>query len=244
MELGKETINTILDLKRPETLQIEDLQFIRTDYREVQTPTPSTLKVGTLDAIVEFIKRSPDKLDRTKILVHVESPTTVSLFSEVLEPFKNRATYLEAEYEPKIQLDKQMGVEAFIVYLQTQFEMDEELLKVIETCSKVTDVRELEVSDSGVSQGINLKAGVITKAESKIKNPVTLKPRRSFPEISQVPCELVFRIIKNGDNLNMVLMEADGGLWKLDAVKAIKYYLDSCLNSDIKENEKPIAIIG
>jgi hypothetical protein len=42
----------------------------------------------------------------------------------------------------------------------------------------------------------------------------------------------------------MVLMEADGGLWKLDAVKAIKYYLDSCLNSDIKENEKPIAIIG
>ena len=79
-----------------------------------------------------------------------------------------------------------------------------------------------EVQDNGISQMATVRDGVASLAQAKTPNPVTLRPYRTFNEVEQPASQFVFRINKLA---NLALFEADGGKWKLEAVKNIASYL-------------------
>ena len=72
------------------------------------------------------------------------------------------------------------------------------------------------------------RAGIALVTEVKVPNPVTLRPYRTFMEVEQPAISCVFRL-RQGPMLS--LHEADGGLWRLEAIKSIKAYLDAAMEA-------------
>lgn len=78
---------------------------------------------------------------------------------------------------------------------------------------------------------MTVRDGVASLAHAKTPNPVTLRPYRTFNEVEQPASQFVFRVNKSA---NLALFEADGGKWKLDAVKNISDYL----KTELANNDK------
>jgi len=57
----------------------------------------------------------------------------------------------------------------------------------------------------------------------KVPNPVVLAPFRTFREIAQPESKFVFRMQQGP---RCALFEADGGAWRLEAMKRSKAYLE------------------
>jgi hypothetical protein len=107
-------------------------------------------------------------------------------------------------------------------------------LKVVGNIKK-EDVR--TVGDNGVSQSVTAKVGVATVGQVEVPNPVALMPR-TFVEVEQPESNLIFRM-QNGPRY--ALFEADGGAWKVQAMKNIKDYLLAALEEEF-EFEKLVII--
>ena len=59
-----------------------------------------------------------------------------------------------------------------------------------------------------------------------VPNPVTLRPYRTFTEVTQPESEFVFRMKDDSMSVYCALFEADGGAWKREAMKNIKEHLE------------------
>ena len=80
--------------------------------------------------------------------------------------------------------------------------------------------------DNGINQTTTVKSGVASLAKATAPNPVTLRPYRTFTEVTQPSSQFVLRINKEAE---LALFEADGGKWKLEAIKNIADYLKTGL---------------
>lgn len=90
--------------------------------------------------------------------------------------------------------------------------------------------------------GATITKGIAGKEDVIVPNPVTLRPYRTFLEVEQPESKFIFRIREGSDGQPMFkLVEADGGLWKYEAVDAIKKYLTENLPGELL---KVITIIG
>ncbi len=83
-----------------------------------------------------------------------------------------------------------------------------------------------DIEDDGVSQITTVKQGVASRAKAKAPNPVKLAPYRTFLEVKQPESDFILRLDKNA---NLALFEADGGFWKIQAVRLVKEYLSENL---------------
>lgn len=79
--------------------------------------------------------------------------------------------------------------------------------------------------DDGISQKTTIKQGIASKTDVIVPNPVTLVPYRTFVEIKQPPSEFVFRIRDINSEPAFKIVEAEGGLWKHEAMSSVKAYL-------------------
>ena len=89
-----------------------------------------------------------------------------------------------------------------------------------------------------------MTVGVATKAAAIVPNPVELIPYRTFQEVGQPASKFVFRIGENNDIPIFKLIEAEGGIWKNEAVSNIKRYLTEALMDMPKAISSRITIIG
>ena len=97
------------------------------------------------------------------------------------------------------------------------------LLKV---AGNVKETSVKTVQDDGVSQVVAMSTGVASVEDVILPNRVKLKPYRTFVEVDQPESEFIFRV-KEG--ITFKLIEADGGAWRLEAIKNIKEYLEKKL---------------
>ncbi len=66
------------------------------------------------------------------------------------------------------------------------------------------------------------------KESITIKPRVALAPFRTFPEIEQPISEFVFRARCTGEGTPaLMLVEADGGRWKIDAITTIRAEMEA-----------------
>ena len=80
--------------------------------------------------------------------------------------------------------------------------------------------------DSGVTQTVEARAGVSLKQNVDINPRVKLQPFRTFLEVDQPESEYLLRVDEEG---RIGLFEADGGVWKLEAKRNVKEYLEKAL---------------
>jgi hypothetical protein len=231
----KEALQYLIGLGSVETFDIGDQIYSSQKLHLVPEDTPAALQVRSLSGLVEYLKSEFDKdqLSSNK-MVHVVSPTEVVAFSTFNRDYQRNEYIKATALLPAFQFDRFYDSEDFNIKLQSAFVKNEDRDIMLKVVGNIREENVKSVGDDGISQAVEAKIGVATVSTVKVPNPVVLKPYRTFVEVDQPESEFIFRM-QNGPRC--ALFEADGGAWKLTAMKRIKYYLEVELHQEIEEGK-------
>ncbi|MFT8392686.1 MAG: hypothetical protein ABF624_01590 [Liquorilactobacillus ghanensis] len=187
------------------------------------------VELHTLTGLLDYIQSEKSILDKPRL--RIDSPTRV-YFEGALDKYGRRAIEAVAEFQtPGFAFEHFYEQEEMNIALQSRFVSTpdrEILLKVIGNLQE-SEVK--QASDDGVSQQVQIKAGVASVADVKVPNPVSLAPYRTFLEVEQPTSKFIFRM-RSG--MQSAIFEADGGMWKIEATQKVKKYLeDELKNRDL-----------
>ena len=229
MYTEKEALEYLVGLGEIKVLDIDGKKFTTNQVYRVQDPKPADLKVTTLTALVDYIKSGLDSKLSDKGLIHVVSPSSVELYSELRED-KDRENYISvrALLPDNLLFDRFIGTEEFNIMLQSSFIDNKDRALLLKVVGNIKDNSVKQVGDDGVSQSATIKTGVASVCDVVVPNPVVLAPYRTFPEIEQPESKFIFRM-QSGPRA--ALFEADGGAWRNEAMSRIKKYLEEQLKS-------------
>ncbi len=227
----KKALEYLIGLASPNTLEVDGETFSdKQMYRISYNPTARSIEMNTLSSLIDYIKSNVDEMSE-KMIIHIKSPTRVCLYSN-LDYERQREYLVEVNaIVPDFRFNHFIDREAFLINLQSKFICDEQtdrelILKFAGTIESGTIA---EYGDDGVTQKATVKTGIASKGDAIIPNPVVLKSFRTFIEVEQPSSQYVFRMNEDKYGINCALFEADGGAWKIEAMKAIKVYLEEQL---------------
>ena len=239
MEGLKEALQYITGLKEksmdPKVVEINgDTYCDKQLTRYHRFPFADAINISTLTALVDYIKGKPEEL-RGSMILHVESPTTVRLYSGLIDERKREHLIRAEAIINQFSFDRAYDQERFLIELQANFLETEDLKTIMQVAGNIKSGTTANYSDDGVSQKTTVKMGVELN-DVIVPNPVKLRPYRTFAEIEQPESSYVFRIMDTDRGPAFKLVEADGGLWKNGTMKKIKEYLEYELAEELKEH--------
>lgn len=189
-------------------------------------PMADSISMGTLTSLVDYIKGNIDTMAE-KMIVQVENPVRVCLFSQLNEGRKREYLVEATAQVPDFAYEKFIDHETFCINVQSKFiddpSTDKEL--ILKFAGTVEQGSVAEYGDNGVSQKATIRTGIASKSDALVPNPVKLRPYRTFIEVEQPVSEFIFRMADER-GISCALFEADGGAWKNAAMKSIKDYLE------------------
>lgn len=198
-------------------------------------PVVEPLRVSKLSSFRDYLERNTDQLDKSRLVMLVQSPSEVRLCSELgnVQARFRRLEYMRAVAQlPEFEFGKYYPTEEFLIALQTRFVQTSARDELLALVSSISESGVLEARDDGFAQEVNVLKGVHLQGRQKLPNPVTLKPFRTFPEIEQIESKFVLRA-KSGAAMAgqplLALFEADGGAWRMQAIEAIGTWLKATL---------------
>lgn len=228
----KEAIQYLVRLGNTETKEIDGQTFSTQPLHVVEEPTARAILVRNLSGLVDYVKSNFDVEEQ--LMIHIASPTTVNCFTAINGNY-NRSTFVKTEaLIPEFDFGHWHDVENFIINLQAAFVKNDDRGVMLKVVGNITEENVKTYGDNGTSQSVVARNGVATVAEVDVPNPVALQPFRTFVEVEQPESEFIFRM-KDGPRCS--LHEADGGAWKLEAIKNIKKYLTSELEEEIQSKK-------
>lgn len=204
----------------------------------------NALHASSLSSMVDYIAQCSEEFPAgVKFLIQVDGPKKVRLIS-FLDEERRRECLFESEAETsEFRFDQWYDQERFMIELQANFQMTPDLEAIMKLTGNVEKRNNQTFSDDGRTQVATMSVGVASKADVIVPNPVELVPFRTFQEVEQPYSKFVFRI---GDGMEpqFKLIEAEGGIWKNEAVRNIKEYFRNCLSSMEEEIRNRITVIG
>lgn len=228
----KEGINRVLELASPNFHADEKGRtFSDKIFKEIKPDMirmPSDMSVSSLEAVVDYIKNNLD--DEAKYCIHVSSYDRVDVYGEYIPEFCVRKNYITAL--PGVRsfpFNEYMDSEVFNVKIQAFFNHSESREKLLAIVGNVADETGITTRDDGVTQQVEVKTGIVRKAEVELPNPVELLHFDTFPEIEVAPRKFVFRMRKGGNGPMYALFDTGDTLWQREYVGKIKKYLNSAL---------------
>lgn len=190
-------------------------------------PKAAKIEMNTLSSLIDYIKANVDEMPG-KMIIHVQSPTLVQMYSE-LDYERKREYMVEVNASvPDFRFNQFSDHEPFCINLQSKFidDPDTDRALLLKFAGTVEAGTVAEYGDDGVTQKATVKTGIASKGEAIVPSPVTLKPFRTFVEVEQPLSNFVFRMKQDRyDGIQCALFEADGGAWKIAAMREIKTYL-------------------
>lgn len=138
--------------------------------------------------------------------------------------------YVHATAVPGWDEETKLSFERAAVALQTRFQDSPDRAYTLQLLSQITTGAKVTYNDIGVATTVVTQKGVSLQQNATIKPLVSLRPYRTFQELEQPDGLFLIRIDERG----ISFVEADGGMWKLEARKRIKSYLDEALSPEIE----------
>ena len=222
----KEALEYVVGMRKANVEVINGVNYTDKDINPViYNPKAKTIRMNTLTSLVEYIKSNADEMD-DRMIIHVESPTKVSLYS-ALDKHRTREYLVEVIARVhKFEYERYLEHERFCIALQAKFLNDpaSDRALVLQFAGTVEDGTVARYSDDGISQKATIKTGIASKVEAIVPNPVKLRPYRTFHEVQQPESEFIFRMRSN-HGIECALFEADDGAWENVAMKNIQEYL-------------------
>ncbi len=230
-------VKAIQDGVETAVITIEGIDFTtRPVFLPPAKETIDFLQISSLDGLAEYINQNIDEKAIKNLLIVINSPRSVSVYEQADAPEGKRLCWLDADYQTDgFPFERFLDHEEFMVKVQALIVPDE--ADITELLALVGNIKAAAVQtslDDGVSQTVTIEKGV-RKSEVDLPNPVRLAPRRTFPEVVQPVSPFVLRVKQPRDGAmpEIALFEADGGLWKIQAIASIKEYLNEKLKEDI-----------
>jgi len=192
-----------------------------------------TLTVNSLSGIIGYLKSNFRQLEsKSKLLLHVESPTKVVIYS-LLDKDRKRESLIQANALLDVfPYGRFMNSEDFIINVQSLIQRDLDAEAILACASSIRIEGGGDLIDNGISQTVTVKEGAATLTKAEVPSPAELRPYRTFLEVEQPSSPFVFRIDKIG---NCALFEADGGIWKHTAMENIHEFLKNELSQFIQD---------
>lgn len=227
----KKAFEYIVGLSAPVVQEIDGETYSDKPLNRISyVPRASSIEMNTLSSLIDYIKSGVDIFSE-KMIIHVISPTHVSMYS-ALDAERKREYVVEVKANvPAFGFNQFVDHESFCIGVQSKFidsldDFNDKAL-LLKFAGTVESGSLAEYGDDGVSQKATVKTGIASKGEALVPNPVTLMPYRTFVEVDQPISSFIFRMKedKYSKGIQCALYEADGGAWKLDAMENIWNYL-------------------
>lgn len=228
----------------PQVLEICGKTYVNRDLRRYdEAPKARPVQARTLTALMDYMEHCSQEFPG-RMIIHIVDPTHVRLLSE-LDAERERETLFETAAETSaFRFGEWYDQENFMIALQANFQANDDLAAVLKLAGNIVSKNNQTYSDDGTTQVATMTVGVASKADAIVPNPVTLIPFRTFQEVEQLESAFVFRIGERGGAPAFKLIEAEGGLWKMTAVNAIKDYIYDILGSLPEEISEKVVVIG
>lgn len=191
-------------------------------------PLASEIEMSTLTSLVDYIKSGADAMSE-KMIVHVESPERVRLYSNLNDNREREMLTVVNAQLPKFDFNSFMDHERFNINVQSKFINDSATDKalILKFSGSVEQGSVAQYGDDGVTQKATVKTGITNRTDAVVPNPVSLKPYRTFIEVDQPSSRFIFRMREGKiGGIECALFEADGGAWMNEAMYNIKKYLE------------------
>lgn len=232
-----------VEAEKTEVLEISGKTYADKNLtRYDKAPKAAAIQASTLTALTEYIHSCSQEFN-SNMIIHIVSPTKVRLMS-CLDPEREREVLFETNAETsEFRFDSWYTQEQFMIELQANFQTSPDLLAVMKLAGNIERKNDQTFTDDGRTQVATMSVGVASKADVIVPNPVELFPYRTFQEVEQPSSELVFRI-GDKDVPAFKLIEAEGGIWKNQAVFNIRKYLLDQLSEMDESIKEGITVIG
>lgn len=194
-------------------------------------PVPKMLPFFTLQGLVDYINENTEGLipNDKKLILKVEDPALVQLVSQPSTYYKERHVIaLASAHAPEMRFERYMDAETFTTMLLSRFIETDARNTLFSVVKSMTKKQSCNTTDDGVSQVITVEQGVSMAANVTFKNPVPLKPMRTFSEVDQPESNFTLRV---NEDAEAALFEADGGAWKIEAVDNIAKFLRATITN-------------
>lgn len=232
-----------VEAEKTEVLEINGKTYANKNLtRYDKAPKADPISASTLTALLDYINSCNQEFGGNMI-IHIVSPTKVKLMS-VLNKERERETLFETEaHVSGFRYDQWYDQENFMIALQSNFQLNGDLEAVMKLAGNVEKKNDQTFTDDGRTQVATMNVGIASKADVIVPNPVTLVPYRTFQEVEQPASEFVFRI---GDKEvpAFKIVEAEGGIWKNEAIYNIKNYLLEKISNMDEIIRNSITVIG
>lgn len=186
------------------------------------------IELSSLQGVVDYLELQEDGLSTDTHFIHVEGPRAVRVVGPLLGQGETnqRHVYMTAKVRsdpfpfgaPQTREDMQ-------ILLQTRFIANEDRARALNIIGNLATEESVRQEDDGMTQRVTVKDGVARLGEKVVENPFLLAPFRTFPEVQPPESPFVLRLQKMQHGIHTLLIEADGGAWKIDAVARIAEWL-------------------
>lgn len=205
---------------------------------------PTPVQVATLTGLSDYLKTNVDGLTDAEVVVHVEGPAIVRVLCKIegeIDQFRRREMLRAVAPVPSFKFGEYLDSESFLIGLQTCFRQTPERDDLAALLGSIREAKVSESLDDGLTQEVKTSKGVALMANTKVPNPVELAPFRTFSEVEPPEVNFVLRL-RGSEQADArprcALFEADGGAWRIEAIKRVA----SWLRTELKT--KTVAILS
>ncbi|TIH12775.1 hypothetical protein D0S45_17545 [Marinifilum sp. JC120] len=221
-------------------VEIDGRKYTERNFKAIKEPLPGIMEVSTLTSLVDYIAANKDNLDLESLIVHVDSPTSVRIRSNLFGEFKQREEYVRASpYLPDYDhfYGRKYAKEEFIPCLQSMFMENANRELLLTTLAHVRLEGGADLEDDGITQKVTVHTGAVRVDQKELPNPLKLIPFSTFPDVEQPERMFTFRLYPDG---SCRLIEADGGAWRAIAARTVKEFLEK----ELETHEIKVTIIA
>lgn len=242
----KSAIEKIQSMTRPEVQEINGKHFIIGDdgsYNQIwkDLDQVDAITLTSLEAMVKFVTREAVALENGILFLTIPTHMRVKCFTTPKADERNLRTVLyeaDATDVPGWSENMKLGFEEAQIALRTRFQSSNDITYAQKLLSDITTGCKVTYNDNGVATTIVTQQGVALQGKENIRPVINLRPYRTFQELEQPASDFLIRL----SDRYISFIEADGGMWKLAARKAIKAYLEENLADLIADGRVVVAL--
>jgi len=241
MDLTRDAMCKVEELvKKSYTVDVNGDMYSSCDLKKVVfNPLACSIELSSLSGLTEYMNKEliDDKKKGVDYFIHVIDPKNVEVLSNVHGDDRKRENIINCCLDGNLKefpFGSYLSQEDFIIKVQTLLKetKDREYLKQYAMAVRVDAT--VRTDDDGISQKVEQKSGIsgnLTK-EVDIKPVVSLKPFRTFREVEQPESQFLFRVRQVSGRPEFAIFEADGGVWRLEAVTNVVRYLQENIHNE------------